>query len=152
MHGWLHTNNKKQTLQFLGQFFILPFKPMLGVNLRGMGNIKVGLILFLLAVFTSGFGSKICTKNCSGIFLKNLICETILTETHEAGKHYKSFAKDLGIHQSTIRQTVSKVATIPSSCRPVKITPRAQLEIFQEVRRTPGIRKYNLQKPTLKPH
>lgn len=48
--------------------------------------------------------------------------------THEAGKGYKCIVKDLGVHQSTVRQTVYKwrkfrtVAALTRSRHPVKIS------------------------------
>lgn len=75
-----------------------------------------------------------------------------IIEMHKAGKGYKSIAKDLGVHQSTVRQTVYKsrrfrtFATVPRSGRPVKITPRAQSAILKEVRKNQRVTAKYLQK------
>jgi transposase len=75
-----------------------------------------------------------------------------IIEMHKAGKCSKSIAKDLGVHQSTVRQIVYKwrrfrtVAPLPGSGRPVKITPRAQRTILKEVRKNPRVTAKYLQK------
>ena len=55
-----------------------------------------------------------------------------IANLQKAGKGYKSVAKSLDVHQSTVRQIVykwrkfSSVTTLPMSGRPAKTTERAQ--------------------------
>jgi transposase len=75
-----------------------------------------------------------------------------IIEMHKSGKGYISIAKDLGVHQSTVRQNVYKwrrfttVAPLPRTGRPAKITPRAQRAILKEVRKNPRVTAKTLQR------
>lgn len=68
-----------------------------------------------------------------------------IVDLHKAGKGYKVISKTLEIHQSTVRQTIYKwrqfgtVATLPRSGRPVKMTPRAQRRLINEVKKQPRV-------------
>lgn len=77
---------------------------------------------------------------------------TKVVEMHEARKGYKTISKTLDVHVSTVRQIVSKwkqfgtVASLPRSGRPVKMTPRAQRTIINEVKKNPEVSSKDLQK------
>uniref|UniRef100_A0A3B4TNE5 Uncharacterized protein n=1 Tax=Seriola dumerili TaxID=41447 RepID=A0A3B4TNE5_SERDU len=66
-----------------------------------------------------------------------------MVDLHKAGKGYKVISKTLEIHQSTVRQTIYKwrhfgnVATLPRSGRPVRMTPRPQRRLINEVKKQP---------------
>ena len=66
-------------------------------------------------------------------------------DLHKARKGYKVISKTLEIHQSTVRQTIYKwgqfgtVATLARSRRPVKMTPRAQRRLINEVKKQPRV-------------
>ena len=68
-----------------------------------------------------------------------------IVDLHKAGKGYKSISKSLDVHQSTVRQIVYKwrkfstVATLPRSCRPAKMTARAQRRMLNGVKKNPKV-------------
>ena len=70
----------------------------------------------------------------------------------KAGKGYKTISKSLDVHKSTVRKIVYKwrqfstVASLPRSGRPVKMTPRAQRRILNEVKKNPRVSAKDLQK------
>ena len=75
-----------------------------------------------------------------------------IVNLHKAGKGYKSISKSLDVHQSTVRQIVYKwrkfstVATLPRSCRPAKMTSRAQRRMLNEVKKNPRVSAKDLQR------
>lgn len=77
-----------------------------------------------------------------------------IVDLHRAGKGYKVISKTLEIHLPIVRQTIYKwrhfgtVATLPRSGRPVKMTPKAQWRLINEVKKQPGVTAKNL-KPSL---
>ncbi|KAM5138933.1 uncharacterized protein ACMZJ9_016389 [Mantella aurantiaca] len=68
-----------------------------------------------------------------------------VVEAHKNGKGYKRIAKDLDLHQSTVRQIVYKwkkfstVATLPRSGRPTKISARARRTILKHITENPRV-------------
>lgn len=66
-----------------------------------------------------------------------------VVEAHKKGKGYKKIAKDLDMHQSTVRQIVYKwkkfstVATLPRSGRPTKIGAKARLTLLKHMTEHP---------------
>ena len=69
---------------------------------------------------------------------------------HQSGKGYKTISKDVGLHQSTVRQIVYKwrkfntIVTLSRSGCPTKITPRARRTIIQ-VTKNPRVMSKDLQ-------
>ncbi|XP_040177630.1 spore wall protein 2-like isoform X2 [Rana temporaria] len=68
-----------------------------------------------------------------------------VVEAHKSGKGYKRIAKDLDLHQSTVRQIVYKwkkfstVATLPRSGRPTKIGAKARRTILKHLTENPRV-------------
>ncbi|XP_073453489.1 uncharacterized protein [Aquarana catesbeiana] len=68
-----------------------------------------------------------------------------VVEAHKSGKGYKRIAKDLDLHQSTVRQIVYKwkkfstVATLPRSGRPTKISAKARCTILKHLTENPRV-------------
>ncbi|XP_077323417.1 uncharacterized protein LOC143957138 [Lithobates pipiens] len=68
-----------------------------------------------------------------------------VVEAHKSGKGYKRIAKDLDLHQSTVRQIVYKwkkfstVATLPRSGRPTKIGAKARCTILKHLTENPRV-------------
>ena len=57
-----------------------------------------------------------------------------VTDPHKAGRGYKVVSKCSGIHESTVRQIILWVLFLEDGC-PVKMTSKAQLRIFYEVKK-----------------
>ena len=72
-------------------------------------------------------------------------------DAHQSRKGYKTISKDLGLHQSTVRQIVYKwrkfktTVTLPRSGRPTKISLRTNLKIIKEVTKNPTETSKDLQ-------
>ncbi|MBN3278438.1 KPRB protein, partial [Polyodon spathula] len=72
-------------------------------------------------------------------------------DAHQSRKGYKTICKDLGLHQSTVRQIVYKwrkfktTVTLPRSGRPTKISPRTNRKIIKEVTKNPRVISKDLQ-------
>ena len=75
-----------------------------------------------------------------------------IIDLYKAKKGYKTISKTLSVHVSTVRKIVCKwrqfgtVATLPRSGRPVKITPKAQRVIINEVKKNPRVSAEDLRK------
>ena len=90
------------------------------------------------------FTSQVCGRVSCPDQKRFLRTSERVLDAHWSGKGYKTFSKDVGLHQSTVRQIVYKwrklntLITLSMSGCPKNITLRVMHTIIQEVTKTPG--------------